>query len=61
MTVKWVLDGPRRLATLVRKGEKEAAEKDWAEVKNLLKSWKGVDGVLEIRKECERVIIGDNK
>jgi len=34
----------------------EDAEVDWREVKGLLEKWEGVDGVDEVREECERVM-----
>lgn len=55
-TVRWVLGTPRRLGVLLDKGEKEKAEKDWDEVKGLLDKWKGVNGVEELRDECERIV-----
>ena len=55
-TVKWVLDAPRRLKKLVGDGEKEAAFKDWIEVKRLLDKWSETDGVEEVRRECAKVM-----
>lgn len=55
-TVKWVLDAPRRLQEQVDRANKEAAEKEWEEVKKLLERWRGVEGVEEVRGRCERVL-----
>lgn len=55
-TVKWVLDAPRRLQEQVERANKEAAEKEWEEVKKLLERWRGVEGVEEVRGRCERVL-----
>lgn len=55
-TVKWVLDAPRRLQEQVDGANKEAAEKEWEEVKKLLERWRGVVGVEEVRGRCERVL-----
>lgn len=55
-TVKWVLDAPRRLQEQVDRANKEAAEKEWEEVKKLLERWRGMEGVEEVRGRCERVL-----
>jgi len=55
-TVKWVLDAPRRLQEQVDMANKEAAEKEWGEVKRLLERWRGVEGVEEVKGACERVL-----
>lgn len=55
-TVRWVLGTPRRLGVLLDKGETEDAQMDWGEVKEILKKWKEVDGVSDLRNECERVM-----
>ncbi|MCJ1399343.1 hypothetical protein MMC11_002545 [Xylographa trunciseda] len=57
-TVRWVLDAPRRLRERVSRGEGEAVESDWSEVKALLDKWKGVEGAEEVRRECEKVLAG---
>lgn len=51
-TVRYVLDTPRRLATMVQEGKQEEAEADWVEVNELLEKWKGVKGVKEIREKA---------
>ena len=53
-TVKWVLDTPRRLREEISRGEKEAAERDWEEVRALLDKWKGVGGAEDVRLACEK-------
>ena len=55
-TVRWVLDAPRRLGTLVEAGQREEADGVWEEVSGLLKKWNGVDGVEEVRSECKRIM-----
>lgn len=55
-TVRWVVGTPRRLGELIGKGEKEEAERDWDEVKKIMGNWKGVNGVDELRDECERIM-----
>ena len=58
-TVKWVLDAPRRLHEQVESGERDAAEKEWEEVKKLLERWRGTQGVEVVRGACENVMAGD--
>ncbi|KAF2838563.1 hypothetical protein M501DRAFT_934410 [Patellaria atrata CBS 101060] len=60
-TVKWVLAAPTRLRSLVASGDIDSAEEDWAEVKNLLNKWDGVQGVDEVRKRCEAALKGEDK
>lgn len=55
-TVKWVLGGPDRLERLLADGMKEDADRDWAEVKNLLDRWEGVKGVAEVKEACTKVM-----
>ncbi|KAL6721246.1 hypothetical protein ACLMJK_000348 [Lecanora helva] len=55
-TVRWVLGTPKRLRTFFEKGQKEEAQKDWDEVKELLEKWKDVKGVEELTIECERLM-----
>lgn len=55
-TVRWVLGTPARLEKLVADGSREEAEKDWEEVRELLKKWEGVKGVQELRDACEKVM-----
>ena len=57
-TVKWVLDAPRRLQEQVSSSEREAAEKEWEEVKRLLERWRGIQGVEEVKRACEKVLAG---
>jgi len=58
-TVKWVLDSPRRLQEQINSAEREAAEKEWEEVKSLLERWRGTEGVEEVREACEKVLAGE--
>lgn len=55
-TVRWVLHAPRRLRDLMGRGERQQAEEDWNEVKDLLDKWDGVAGVEKTRGECERAL-----
>ncbi|KAI9045532.1 uncharacterized protein KD926_007948 [Aspergillus affinis] len=55
-TVKWVLAAPERLEKLLADGNREEAERDWEEVRNLLAKWGEVKGVKEIREACEKVM-----
>ena len=55
-TVRWVLDAPRRLRWLISDGKVEEAEADWAEVVALLDKWQSVQGVQELRIQCENII-----
>ena len=55
-TVRWVLETPRRLKRLLDIGEKEEVEREWDEVRGILEKWKVVQGVDELRDECERII-----
>ena len=54
-TVRWVLGAPKRLQESIDKGERNAAIKDWEEIKILLDQWEGVSGVDQIREECLKV------
>lgn len=60
-TVKWVLGAPGRLESLLEDGKKEEADKDWAEVKNLLDKWEEVKGVAEVKEACETVMKEDSE
>lgn len=51
-TVRWVLDAPGRLRTLLDNDQRDEAEKQWADVSGLLTKWDGVRGVSEIRQAC---------
>lgn len=55
-TVKWVLDAPRRLKGLRDGGKEEDARSDWEEVARLLEKWKDVQGVEDVRRQCEVVM-----
>jgi hypothetical protein len=55
-TVEWVLATPDRLRKHLSDGNTEEAEKDWAEIDSLLKSWKDVKGVTELRAACEEIM-----
>lgn len=55
-TVRWVLDTPRRLQTMMDQERQEEAEKDWEEISTILDKWKGVAGVQEIREQCEAIM-----
>ena len=61
-TVKWVLGASARYRSLINQGDKEAAEKDWRDVRLLLKNWqdRGVSGTLEITKECASIMEASN-
>ena len=51
-TVRWVLETPRRLQTMIEDGKKEEADAEWIEVQKLLQKWDGVAGVEELRVQC---------
>lgn len=51
-TVRWVLNGPARMRSLVQEGKGVEAEQEWSSIAPLLDQWKGVKGVEEIRKQC---------
>jgi hypothetical protein len=55
-TVKWVLGTPRRLRDLIDQGHDEEAEQEWDQVSTILDKWKGIDGVEELRQECEDIM-----
>lgn len=55
-TVRWALDTPRRLRSLLEEGRSEDAERDWEEIKTLLSKWSGVKGVEELKQECEDIM-----
>jgi len=55
--VKWVLDAPERLRSLVEKDQKVEAEKEWSMVKRYLDKWKDVKGVNGVRMACEDVMV----
>ena len=57
-TVKWVTTASTRYRHLIDRGEEEAAQQDWADVKPLLEKWKskGVAGTQEVFKDCEAAL-----
>jgi vacuolar protein sorting-associated protein 51 len=55
-TVKKVLEAPTRIEALVRSGQREEAEMEWARTKRWLDAWTGVKGVDEVRKKCQEII-----
>ena len=55
-TVRWVLDTPRRLSSMITDGQRDDAEADWEDVKKLLSNWQGVKGIEEIRDTCEEIL-----
>lgn len=55
-TVKWVLGTPERLRAFLAEGNREDAEKDWAEIEVLLKKWDGIKGVAEVKSACEEIM-----
>lgn len=57
-TVRWVIDAPKRLQRMVDGGDKGEAEEEWVVVRGLLEKWKGVDGVEDVREQCERIVAG---
>lgn len=56
--VRWVLGAPRRLDAMLQEGKREEAEVHWKEVSHLLDEWKGVDGVNDVRRQCEQTLTG---
>ncbi len=54
--VRWVLDAPDRIASMVEKGKREDAEMDFARVKRILDDWEGVRGVEEVRRQCQQAM-----
>ncbi|KAI1920369.1 hypothetical protein LOZ65_004083 [Ophidiomyces ophidiicola] len=58
-TVRWALDTPRRLRSLLEQDKNEDAKQDWDEVKGLLRKWNGVKGVNELKEECEAIMDGE--
>lgn len=56
--VRWVLGAPQRLDAMLQTGKREEAEGQWKEVSQLLDRWKGVDGVDDVRRQCEQVLTG---
>ena len=54
--VLWVLDTPARLQDTISRGHVNEARQDWAQVQEILKTWEAVDGVSELRAQCETVM-----
>ena len=55
-TVRWVLLTPERLSHLIGDGEVAVAKVEWEEVRKLLENWKGVEGVIELERQCEEIL-----
>lgn len=55
-TVQWVLAAPSRLKDLVEGGQRQKADEDWAEVRELLGKWEGVEGAGEVKGQCLRAM-----
>lgn len=51
-TVRWVLDGPRRLQELIAEGKVEVAMSDWDMMRGFLDKWKGVQGTVAVQQAC---------
>ena len=58
MTVKWIVTASARYRDLIDRGEKDAAEQDWKDIKPLLEKWrsKGITGTQEVFNDCEAVL-----
>lgn len=56
--VRWVLGAPQRLNAMLQQGKRSEAEVQWKEVYELLDRWRGVDGVDDVRRQCEQVLTG---
>ena len=54
--VRWVLDAPERIEAMVEEGNREDAEMDFARVKRVVDEWDGVQGVDEVRKQCQSAL-----
>lgn len=55
-TVRWVLGTPSRLGVMLDEGKVEDAIKDWEEIRGLLRKWRDVAGVEELRDKCEKIM-----
>ncbi|KIW69308.1 hypothetical protein PV04_05189 [Phialophora macrospora] len=55
-TVKWALDAPTRLQSLIDDDRKGEAEHLHTSVLDLLRKWDGVNGVNELRQKCAEVM-----
>jgi vacuolar protein sorting-associated protein 51 len=55
-SVRWTLDAPERLRRLLDEGRREEAERLYVEVLDLLRRWKSVGGVDELRRDCAEVM-----
>jgi vacuolar protein sorting-associated protein 51 len=56
-TVRWVLDAPRRFRYMLDNDRKADVEDEWTVIKGLLDKWKGVEGVTEVKRQCEQALI----
>ena len=59
--VRWVLGTPRRLTAMLQQDRKEEAEAEWIEVSQLLDRWIGIDGVDDVRQQCEQILTGQSR
>lgn len=55
-TVKWALEAPARLHRLITEGRREDAEHLYTSVVDMVRRWKGVEGVDELLRKCAQVI-----
>lgn len=55
-TVRWVLGTPSRLGVMLDEGKVEDAKKDWEEIRGILRKWRDVAGVEELRDKCEKTM-----
>lgn len=60
-TVRWVLEAPSRLRQLRAGGGDGEARKDWKQVAKLLDRWQDIQGVAEIRAQCEDIMNGQGE
>ncbi len=56
-TVRWVLNTPARLQRSLQLGQRDEAEADWQEVRELLEKWGGVQGSAELKAACEEIML----
>lgn len=55
-TVRWILGSATRLQKSLDRGERDEAEADWKEVRDVLEKWEGVKGCAELKAACEAVM-----
>ncbi|OCT47894.1 hypothetical protein CLCR_03619 [Cladophialophora carrionii] len=55
-TVRWALDAPHRLQSLIDDDRRDEAEHLHTSVLDLLRKWDGVEGVDELRQKCAKVM-----